>query len=62
MGGSGALDGAEFGDGDLEVGEGLEEEGLEGFIRAVELVDQQGRARRPGCGRIASRSGRASIR
>ncbi len=37
---------AELGDGDLEIGQHLEQERLEGFVGAVELVDQQDR--RPG--------------
>ena len=37
------LDGAELGDRHLEVGEHLEQERLEGFVGAVELVDQQHR-------------------
>ncbi len=32
---------AEFGDGDLEIAEDLQQEGLEGFVGAVQLVDQQ---------------------
>ena len=39
----GGLDGAKFGDGDLEVGEGFEEEGLERLVGAVDLVDQKDR-------------------
>ena len=34
-------DGADLGDGDLEVGEHLEQEGLELVVGAVDLVDQQ---------------------
>ena len=37
------LDGAELRDGDLKVGQHLEQERLERFIGAVELVDQQHR-------------------
>jgi hypothetical protein len=43
------LDRADLGDGDLEVGEHLEQEGLERLVGAVELVDQQHR-RAPGVG------------
>ena len=43
----GGADGAEFGDGHLVVGEGFEQEGFEGFVGAVDLIDQQdGRAAR----------------
>jgi hypothetical protein len=38
-----APDRAQLGDGDLEVGQHLEQEGLEGLVGAVELVDQQHR-------------------
>jgi hypothetical protein len=41
----GALDGAKFGDGDLEVRQGFQQEGLERLVGAVDLVDQKdGRA------------------
>ena len=40
-GGCGGADGAEFGDGDLVVGEEFEEEGLEWFVGAVEFVDEE---------------------
>ena len=39
----GRLDGAELGDADLEVGQQLEQEGLEFLVGAVDLVDQQHR-------------------
>jgi hypothetical protein len=43
--GLGGADRAELGDGDLEVGEGFEQEGLERLVGAVKLVDQKdGRA------------------
>ena len=35
------LDGADLGNGDLEIGEHLEEIGLERLVRAVELVDEE---------------------
>jgi hypothetical protein len=50
-------DGAELGDGDLEVGEHLEEEGLEALVGAVDLVDEQ--HRRPLARVSARRSGRS---
>ena len=37
----GGADGADLGDGDLEVGEELQEEGLEGVVGAVDLVDEE---------------------
>ena len=37
------LDRAELRDGDLEVGQHLQKKGLEGLVRAVELVDQENR-------------------
>ena len=39
----GRVDGAEFGDCDLKIRQSLQQEGLEGFIRAVQFVDQQDR-------------------
>ena len=57
MGGSGGLDGAEFGDRHLEVGQHLQQEGLERLVGAVELVDQQHR-RAAACGSSASSNGR----
>ena len=42
-GGIVAPDRAELGNGDLEVGQQLEEKALEFFVRAIELVDQQDR-------------------
>ena len=50
------LDGAEFGDGDLEVGEHFQQKGLERFVGAVEFVDQQHRrAGRVGLQRLQQR-------
>ena len=43
IGGSRGRDRAELGDRDLEIGEHLEQEGLERLVGAVELVDQQHR-------------------
>ena len=43
IGGCVGLDRAELGDGDLEVGQHLEQIGLERLVGAVELVDQQHR-------------------
>ena len=43
IGGCFGLDRAEFGDGDLEVGQDLQQVGLERLVGAVELVDQQHR-------------------
>ena len=57
IGGSAARDRAELGDRDLEVGQHLEQVGLERLVGAVELVDQQHR-RRAGCGSSACSSGR----
>jgi hypothetical protein len=37
---------AQLGDGDLELAQHLQQEGLEGFVGAVEFVDQQHRRRR----------------
>ena len=51
-------DRAQLGDGDLEIGQGLEQEGLEGFVGPVKFVDQQDR-RAGASGRIACRSGRS---
>ena len=39
----GGLDGAELGNGDLEIRQHLQQIGLEGLVGAVELVDQQDR-------------------
>jgi hypothetical protein len=36
-------DRAKLGNGDLEIGQDLEQEGLEGLVGAVEFVDQQNR-------------------
>jgi hypothetical protein len=55
-------DGADLGDGDLEVGQHLEQEGLELLVGAVQLVDQQHRRPRSGVGSIAWSSGRARKR
>jgi hypothetical protein len=43
IGGSFRLDGAEFGNGDLEIRQHLQQEGLEGLVGAVEFVDEQHR-------------------
>ena len=51
------LDGAELRDGDLEIGEHFQEKGLERFVGAVELVDQQHRrAGRIGLERLQQRT------
>ncbi len=53
----GRLDGAELGDGDLEIRQHLQEIGLEGFVGAVELVDEQDRrAARIGLQRLEQRT------
>jgi hypothetical protein len=47
---------AELGDRDLEVGQHLQQEGLEGLVGAVELVDQQHRRRRLALERLQQRA------
>ena len=41
------LDGADLGNGDLEIRKQLEQEGLEFVVGAIDLVDQQHGRRRP---------------
>ena len=50
-------DRAEFGDGDLEIGQELEQESLELVVGAVDLIDQQHRRLSR---RMAASSGRSS--
>ena len=52
------LDRADLGDGDLEVGQDLEEVGLELLVGPVDLVDQEDRRRRRRVASSAWRSGR----
>ena len=56
IGGCSALMRADLGDGDLEVGEHLQQIGLERLVGAVELVDQQhGRPGEVGLQRLQQR-------
>ena len=59
IGGCVGLHRAELGDGDLVLGQHLEQEGLEGLVGAVELVDQQHRRPRAGVERLQQRRARS---
>ena len=60
--GGAAADGAEFGNGQLVLGQHLEQEGVEGLVGAVELVDQQHRRARPASAPAAAAARSASSR